>query len=309
MKYRPASIIRLAVPSGTPQSTHRPGDADPGRVRHHPAGQGRNRAVREAAGRRGRFRGPDHELSMARPAATVADAIEGINELGRLRPRERPAARPERTRLLLHWQAAGLSCRMRTTVPDGSCCASCRSPGSSISAPAWWAIRAASSSSSIVVVAGARDGVAKGQAAVTRGRADRSRGRGGQPVGANPPDHRPQLAHPGDVRRNRGNGRSSRATTRPQCPRSRSCATDARVKQRRPDRDLGPWRDAAARAADRRRVGRRGRGDRRSEPFAELDRLEFVTHPRLRGTVAFGSASRRVRAARNREPRVMGDSG
>ena len=101
---------------------------------------------------------------MSRPAATVADAIEGINELGRLRE-ENARLRAQNERLL-QWQAAGhklsgendrLRELLRFVPESGVDFVTARVVGDSGGV----FVR------SIVVVAGARDGVAKGQAAVT----------------------------------------------------------------------------------------------------------------------------------------------
>ena len=163
MKYRPASIIRLAVPSGTlsqrivltalilaASGITLLGKAETVLFERLRAG------VVD-------FVAPVMNV-MARPAATVADAIEGISELGRLRE-ENAKLRAQNERLL-RWQAAGLKLagendRLRDLlrfVPETAAdTVTARVVGDSGGV----FVR------SIVVVAGARDGVAKGQAAMT----------------------------------------------------------------------------------------------------------------------------------------------
>lgn len=101
---------------------------------------------------------------MARPAATVSDAIDDINELSRLR-KENALLRAQ-TERLLQWQAAARKLsqeneqfrRLLRFVPEPNV--------------QFVAARVVSDSGgvfvrSIIVAAGARDGLAKGQAAIT----------------------------------------------------------------------------------------------------------------------------------------------
>ncbi|MDE0059465.1 MAG: rod shape-determining protein MreC [Defluviicoccus sp.] len=163
MKYRPASIVRLAVPSGT--LSQRIVLATLILAAFGITLLGKAETVLFEKLRAGvvDFVAPIMSV-VARPAATVADAIEGINELGRLRD-ENARLRDQNERLL-HWQAAGHRLsqendRLRQLlrfVPEPRVDhIGARVVGDSGGV----FVR------SIVVVAGARDGVAKGQAAVT----------------------------------------------------------------------------------------------------------------------------------------------
>ena len=163
MKYRPASIIRLAVPSGT--LSQRIVLTTLILAAFGIVALGKAETVLFERLRAGvvDFVAPIMNV-MSRPAATVADAIEGINELGRLRE-ENAKLRAQNERLL-HWQAAGLKLsgendRLRALlrfVPEAEAdVVTARVVGDSGGV----FVR------SIVVVAGARDGVAKGQAAMT----------------------------------------------------------------------------------------------------------------------------------------------
>ena len=163
MKYRPASIIRLAVPSGT--LSQRVVLATLILAAFGIVLLGKAETVLFEKLRAGvvDFVAPIMNV-MARPAATVADAIDGINELGRLR--DQNASLRAQNERLLHWQAAGLRLaqendRLRQLmhfVPEPKVeHIGARVVGDS----AGVFVR------SIVVVAGARDGVAKGQAAMT----------------------------------------------------------------------------------------------------------------------------------------------
>ena len=163
MKYRPASIIRLAVPSGT--LSQRVVLASLILAAFGIVLLGKAETVLFEKLRAGvvDFVAPIMNV-MARPAATVAEAIAGINELGRLRE-ENDRLRAQNQRLL-HWQAAGLKLsqendRLRQLlrfVPEPRVDhIGARVVGDSGGV----FVR------SIVVVAGARDGVSKGQAAMT----------------------------------------------------------------------------------------------------------------------------------------------
>lgn len=163
MKYRPASIIRLAVPSGT--LSQRVVLAMLILAAFGITLLGKAETVLFEKLRAGvvDFVAPIMSM-MARPAATVADAIDGINEIGRLRE-ENARLRAQNERLL-HWQAAGLKLsqendRLRQLLrfmPEPRVDhIGARVVGDSGGV----FVR------SIVVVAGARDGVAKGQAAMT----------------------------------------------------------------------------------------------------------------------------------------------
>ena len=163
MKYRPASIVRLAVPSGT--LSQRVVLATLILAAFGITLLGKAETVLFEKLRAGvvDFVAPIMSV-VARPAATVADAIEGINELGRLRD-ENARLRAQNERLL-HWQAAGLRLSqendrlrqlMRFEPEPGVDYIGSRVVGDS----------GGVFDRSIVVVAGARDGVAKGQAAMT----------------------------------------------------------------------------------------------------------------------------------------------
>lgn len=163
MKYRPGSIIRLAVPSGT--LSQRIVLTTLIMTAFGIVLLGKAETVLFERLRAGvvDFVAPIMNV-MARPAAAVSDAVEGINELGRLRE-ENAKLRAQNERLL-RWQAAGLKLsgendRLRGLlrfVPEtGADFVTARVVGDSGGV----FVR------SIVVVAGARDGVAKGQAAVT----------------------------------------------------------------------------------------------------------------------------------------------
>ena len=163
MKYRPASIIRLAVPSGT--LSQRVVLVTLILAAFGITLLGKAETVLFEKLRAGvvDFVAPIMNV-MARPAATVADAIEGINELGRLR--EENAQLRAQNQRLLHWQAAGLKLSLENDrlrqllrfVPEPRVDhIGARVVGDSGGV----FVR------SIVVVAGARDGVSKGQAAMT----------------------------------------------------------------------------------------------------------------------------------------------
>ena len=163
MKYRPASIIRLAVPAGT--LSQRIVLATLILATFGITLLGKAETVLFERLRAGvvDFVAPIMNV-MARPAATVADAIDEINELGRLRE-ENAHLRAQNERLL-RWQAAGHKLsgendRLRGLlrfVPEAKVdFVSARVVGDSGGV----FVR------SIVVVAGARDGVARGQAAMT----------------------------------------------------------------------------------------------------------------------------------------------
>ena len=163
MKYRPASIIRLAVPSGT--LSQRVVLVTLLLAAFGITLLGKAETVLFEKLRAGvvDFVAPIMNV-MARPAATVADAIEGINELGRLR--EENARLRAQNQRLLHWQAAGLKLsqendRLRHLmrfVPEPRV----EHIGARVVGDSGGVFVR-----SIVVVAGARDGVSKGQAAMT----------------------------------------------------------------------------------------------------------------------------------------------
>lgn len=163
MKYRPGSIIRLAVPSGT--LSQRIVLATLIMTAFGITLVGKAESVLFERLRAGvvDFVAPVMN-AMSRPAATVADAIDGIAELGRLRE-ENAKLRAQNERLL-QWQTAGhklsgendrLRQLLRFVPESGVDFVTARVVGDSGGV----FVR------SIVVVAGARDGVARGQAAVT----------------------------------------------------------------------------------------------------------------------------------------------
>ena len=102
---------------------------------------------------------------MARPAATVADAIEGINELGRLRE-ENAKLRAQNERLL-HWQAAGLKLGGKRPSPRAAPSFAPEAEADIVTARVVGDSGGACSSGRSSWSTGARDGVAKGQAAMT----------------------------------------------------------------------------------------------------------------------------------------------
>ena len=163
MRYRPASIIRLAVPSGTPSQRVVLATLIAAAFGIMLLGKAETVLFEKLRAGVVDFVAPIMN-AMARPAATVADTIEGINELGRLR--EENARLRAQTERLLHWQAAGLRLAhendrlrqlMRFAPEPGVEHIGARVVGDSGGV----FVR------SVIVVAGARDGVAKGQAAVT----------------------------------------------------------------------------------------------------------------------------------------------
>ena len=97
---------------------------------------------------------------------------------------------------------------------------------------------------------------------------------GREPGGANPADHRPQLA----VCRSSSRARSQRAMLagdNSERPKLRLSGGRGRDQDRRPDRHLGRRRRFSARAAGRRWSQARRRRPR-VEPYAELSRVEYV---------------------------------
>ena len=163
MKYRPGSIIRLAVPSGSLSQRVVLATLIMAAFGITLLGKAETALYERLRAGVVDFVAPIMNV-MARPAATVADAIEGINELSRLRE-ENAKLRGQNERLL-RWQAAGLKLsgendRLRGLlrfVPETEIdFVTARVVGDSGGV----FVR------SIVVVAGARDGVAKGQAAMT----------------------------------------------------------------------------------------------------------------------------------------------
>ena len=163
MKYRPASIIRLAVPSGTLSQRVVLTALILAAFGIMLLGKAETVLFEELRARVVDFVAPIMNV-MARPAATVADTIDGINELGRLQE-ENSRLRAQNERLL-DWQAAGLRLsqendRLRQLlhfVPEPRV----EHIGARVVGDSGGVFVR-----SILVVAGARDGVSKGQAAVT----------------------------------------------------------------------------------------------------------------------------------------------
>ena len=163
MKYRPASIVRLAIPSGSFSQRIVLATLILGAFGITVLGKAETVLFERLRAGVVDFVAPIMNV-MARPAAAVADAIEGIEELGRLRG-ENARLRAQNERLL-QWQAAGQQLsgendRLRQLlrfVPEQKAdFVTARVVGDSGGV----FVR------SIIVVAGARDGVAKGQAAMT----------------------------------------------------------------------------------------------------------------------------------------------
>ena len=163
MKYRPASIVRLAVPSGTRSQRVVLTALIAASFGIMLLGKAETVLFEKLRAGVVDFVAPIMNL-MARPAATVADTIEGINELGRLRE-ENARLRAQNERLL-NWQAVGLRLshendrlrRVMRFVPEPRV----EHIGARVVGDSGGVFVR-----SVIVVAGARDGVAKGQAAVT----------------------------------------------------------------------------------------------------------------------------------------------